>query len=135
MMRISWARLPRLIASAPQNLGPSQPEATAGVRGTYRQKTFAVQGPRRAVDLTEREWELLSLLFEYRGAYLTRETVLSRVWGPYYVGNAKLYSDTVRSLRAAMRRAGYPRDLIREEAGIGVGIPELNGEALKRRQV
>jgi DNA-binding response OmpR family regulator len=84
--------------------------------------TYSVQGPRRTVELTEREWALLSLLFEFRGAYLTRETILSRVWGPYYVSQSSLLDDHIASLRKAMRQAGYPAGMIREERDLGIGV-------------
>ena len=87
---------------------PGACRAAVNARRMYTPQTFSVQGPRRSVELTEREWELLSLLFEYRGTHLTRETILSRVWGPYYVNQSALLDETLTSLRAAMKRAGYP---------------------------
>ena len=98
-------------------------------RRTYTPQTFSVQGPRHTVELTTREWELLSLLLEYRGTHLTRETILSRVWGPYYVNQNALLHETLTSLRAAMNRAGYPRNMIHEQRDLGYGIrTELDGK-------
>ena len=107
-MRVTWGRVPRLLPNEPRNLGPATPEATLSARRLYRPRTYSVQGPRRTVELAEREWDLLSLLFEFRGTYLTRETILSRVWGPYYVHETALFNETLKSLRDAMKRAGYP---------------------------
>src|SRR5215218_8539410 len=121
-MRVTWGKSPRLLPSEPRNLGPAPAEAVVGARRMYRPKTFSVQGPRRTVELAEREWELLSLLFEYRGTYLTRETILSRVWGPYYVNQDALLDETLTSLRASMKRAGYPGNMIHEQRNLGYGI-------------
>ena len=122
-MRVTWGRLPRLLPNEPRNLGPAAPEASGGsARRTYTPKTFSVQGPRRTVELAEREWDLLSLLFEYRGTHLTRETILSRIWGPYYVHQGSLLDETLTSLRAAMKRAGYPGDMVSEKRDLGIGI-------------
>jgi DNA-binding winged helix-turn-helix (wHTH) protein len=93
----------------------------------------AVQGPRRTVELSEREWDLLSLLFEYRGAYITRETILSRVWGPYYVSQVDLLDATLLSLRKAMRDAGYPAGMIREQRDLGIGVTGGSFEGVRVR--
>jgi DNA-binding response OmpR family regulator len=95
----------------------------------FTPQTFAVQGPRRTVELSGREWELLSLLFEYRGTHLTRETILSRIWGPYYVDQDALFNEALTSLRALMKHAGYPANMIHEQRDLGYGIPtELDGK-------
>jgi len=120
-MRVTW-KLPRLLRGAPHNPGPAVPGAPDTGRRMFTPKALAVQGPRRTVELAEREWELLSLLFEYRGSYLTRETILSRIWGPYYVNQDHVLTDTITSLRAAMKRAGYPGDLIHERRDLGYGV-------------
>ena len=121
-MRVTWGRLPRLLPNEPRYLGPATPGASVSARRIYTPKTFSVQGPRRTVELTEREWELLSLLFEYRGTHLTRETILSRIWGPYYVHQGSMLDETLTSLRAAMKRAGYPGDMVNEKRDLGIGI-------------
>src|SRR5690348_10564995 len=95
IMRVTWGSFPRLVPNEPKNLGPVTPEASVTARRMYTPPTFAVQGPRRTVELSAREWELLSLLFEYRGTHLTRETILSRVWGPYYVNQDALLNETL----------------------------------------
>lgn len=129
-MRVTWGRLPRLVPNEPRNLGPVTPEPSVTARRMYTPQTFSVQGPRRTVDLTAREWELLSLLFEYRGTHLTRETILSRVWGPYYTNQNALLQETLTALRASMKRAGYPANMIHEQRDLGYGIrSELDGKA------
>jgi DNA-binding response OmpR family regulator len=130
-MHVTWGRFPRLPAGEPRNLGPAPAEASVNARRVFRPKTFSVQGPRRTVEVGEREWELLSLLFEYRGTYLTRETILSRVWGPYYVNQSGLFEETLTALRASMKRAGYPGNMIHEQRDLGYGIRsgELDGKS------
>lgn len=116
-------------------MGPVTPDPPVSARRLYTPPTFSVQGPLRTVQLEEHEWALLSLLFEYRGAYLTQDTILSRIWGPYYVNQGKPFRQTLASLRGALKCAGYPNDMIREESDIGIGIPGLNGEPIQRGRV
>lgn len=132
-MRVTWGILPRLSPSAPRYADPPAPSGSTLARGTYAAKRVAVQGPRRTVELSEREWDLLSLLFEYRGAYITRETILSRVWGPYYVSQVDLLDATLLSLRKAMRDAGYPAGMIREQRDLGIGVTGGSFEGVRVR--
>jgi DNA-binding response OmpR family regulator len=126
-MRLPLARLPHRFLAATRDFVPAVPQETAVSRGEFSETMHWVQGPRRPVQLTDHQWQLLGLLFEYRGAYLTRETILSRVWGPYYVSQAHLLDETVAALRKAMRHAGFPGDMIRHERDLGIGIGIAGG--------
>ncbi|HWH34223.1 MAG TPA: response regulator transcription factor [Acidimicrobiales bacterium] len=57
-----------------------------------------VRGSRVALPL--KEFELLELLLAHAGRVLTRETLISRVWGPDYVGDTKTLDVHVKRLRA-----------------------------------
>jgi len=60
----------------------------------------AVSG--RVLDLTYMEYELLRFLAARPGKVITRETLLSRVWGYEYYGGARTVDVHVRRLRAKL---------------------------------
>jgi DNA-binding response OmpR family regulator len=51
------------------------------------------------VELTYKEYELLTLLLKRRGQVLTREAVLDAVWGPDYYGGERTVDVHIRRLR------------------------------------
>jgi len=70
----------------------------------------------RRVELTAREFALLSFLAQNRGRVFRRDQLLARVWGPRYEGGARTVDIHVRRLRAklgdalpleTLRGAGY----------------------------
>ena len=53
-----------------------------------------------ALSLPLKEFELLELLMANAGRVLTREVIIDRVWGPYYVGDTKTLDVHIKRLRA-----------------------------------
>jgi two-component system response regulator RegX3 len=53
-----------------------------------------------ALALPLKEFELLELLISNVGRVLTREVIIDRVWGPYYVGDTKTLDVHIKRLRA-----------------------------------
>lgn len=51
------------------------------------------------VELTFKEYELLTLLLKRRGQVLTREAILDAVWGPDYYGGERTVDVHIRRLR------------------------------------
>ena len=60
----------------------------------------------REVKLTPREYDLLLCLLRNRGQVLTREQLLDRVWGIDFEGDDRTVDVRIRSLWAALGRAG-----------------------------
>ena len=54
----------------------------------------------REVQFPRKEFELLSALLERAGRVVTRETLISEVWGPDYVGDTKTLDVHVKRLRS-----------------------------------
>ena len=52
------------------------------------------------VALPLKEFELLELLMSNAGRVLTRDVIIDRVWGPYYVGDTKTLDVHIKRLRA-----------------------------------
>jgi two-component system, OmpR family, response regulator RegX3 len=53
----------------------------------------------RRVDLPPKEFDLLELLLERKGRLLTRDFLISQVWGHDYVGDTKTLDVHVKRLR------------------------------------
>jgi len=93
----------------------------------------------RVIPLTAKEFALLAYLCERRGRVLSREHLLSRVWGNRYEGGPRTVDIHVRRLRAklgdalpleTMRGSGYklraPEGSSKSEAGLSE--PPLAGD-------
>jgi len=74
------------------------------------------------IPLTPKEFSLLLYLIENRGIVLTRERLLSEVWGFDYYGETRTVDAHIRSLRMKLGEAG---DLIETVRGIGYRIEKL----------
>lgn len=71
------------------------------------------------VALTLKEFEMLCLLFENQGAVLTRDEILSSVWGYEFDGENRTVDVHIRTLRSKLGNAGRFIETVR---GIGYKI-------------
>jgi DNA-binding response OmpR family regulator len=88
----------------------------AGVVLDTRTQTVTRDG--RPVQLTPREFDLLELFLRHPGMALSRETMLSAVWGYEFLGGSNVIDSYVRYLRQKLERSGRGR-LIRTVRGVG----------------
>lgn len=65
------------------------------------------------LDLTYTEFELLRYLAQHEGRVLTRETLLSQVWGYDYYGGTRTVDVHVRRLRAKLGQFDYVISTVR----------------------
>jgi two-component system alkaline phosphatase synthesis response regulator PhoP len=72
-----------------------------------------------SLDLTLTEFELLHLLMANPGQALDRETLLNRVWGYDWYGNARVVDTHVQHLRHKLRERYPDEDLILTVRGVG----------------
>ncbi len=79
-----------------------QPDAFEenGIRINYNARTVAING--LPVTLTATEFELLALLTRNAGAALSRDKILSAVWGWDYIGETRTVDVHVQRLRAKL---------------------------------
>ena len=70
----------------------------------------------RTVDLSFKEFELLSYFMENKGIALSREKILNSVWNYDYFGDARTIDTHVKKLRSKMGEKG---DLIKTIWGMG----------------
>jgi two-component system alkaline phosphatase synthesis response regulator PhoP len=61
---------------------------------------YTVHVSGRPVELTYKEYELLRYLAQNQGRVVTRETLLSRVWGYDFYGGARTVDVHIRRLRS-----------------------------------
>lgn len=73
--------------------------------------TVTVAG--RAVALTQKEFEVLCLLLNNRGQVLSRERLISEVWGYAFTGESRTVDVHVRTLRQKLGEAGAYIETVR----------------------
>ncbi len=71
---------------------------------------------RRQVTLTLKEFELLKFFMENQGQVLTRDILLSKIWGLDYAGETRTVDVHIGTLRTKLEKAG---DLIQTVRGVG----------------
>jgi DNA-binding response OmpR family regulator len=75
----------------------------------------------REVDLSYKEFELLSYFFENKGVALSREKILNNVWNYDYFGDARTIDTHVKKLRGKLGDKG---DMIKTIWGMGYKFEE-----------
>lgn len=73
----------------------------------------------REIALTLKEFELLCLLFQHEDIVLTRDEILSRVWGYGFDGESRTVDVHIRTLRSKLGPAGKLVETVR---GLGYKI-------------
>ena len=68
------------------------------------------------VSLTLKEYEMLLMLIKHKGEVLTRDTLLSKVWGYDFKGESRTVDVHIRTLRAKLGSCG---DIIKTIRGVG----------------
>ena len=71
------------------------------------------------IALTYKEFELLRLLMENRGVVLTREKILSRIWGIDFEGETRTVDMHIKTLR---QKLGVGGDIIHTVRGVGYKV-------------
>lgn len=95
----------------------------AGIVLDHNNRTASVDG--QVVKLTAREFALFSHFCQWRGEILSREHLLSRVWGGDYSGGRRTVDIHVRRLRAKLGEA-LPLETLR---GRGYRLVDRRAEA------
>lgn len=72
------------------------------------------------IEATGREFDLMELLLRHPHQVLTREQILTRLWGWDYDGNANVVEVHISSLRQKL--GDHDRKLIRTVRGVGYGL-------------
>lgn len=81
--------------------------------------TVSVKGEK--ISLTLKEYELLKLLMENEGRVLTREILLSKIWGVDFIGETRTVDVHIGTLRTKLSECG---EMIRTVRGVGYKMEE-----------
>jgi DNA-binding response OmpR family regulator len=85
-------------------------EAESGLRIEADARRVWVQG--REVALTTKEFDVLALLSENRGAVVTRERLMDEVWDSNWYGSTKTLDVTVGRLRQKLEESEAPAKVV-----------------------
>lgn len=77
----------------------------------------------KIVDLTKKEYELLTYLVQNKNIVLTREQILNEVWGYSYIGETNVVDVYIRYLRAKIDEA-FGKKYILTIRGVGYYVKE-----------
>lgn len=78
------------------------------------QSSHTVQVDNEYIDLTPKEYDILVFFLTNKGKVLSRDTLLSRVWGYDYFGDLRTVDTHIKKLRAKLgTRAVYIKTLIK----------------------
>lgn len=94
-----------------------------GIRLDKQAHSVMVEGT--PVDLSYKEFELLSYFMENKGIALSREKILNSVWNYDYFGDARTIDTHVKKLRSKMGDKG---ELIKTIWGMGYKFEEESGK-------
>jgi two-component system response regulator RegX3 len=94
------ARMRAALRRVPPDARPDTPDALSVGDLRLDASRHEVSLRDDALTLPLKEFELLELLMANAGRVLTRETIIDRVWGPYYVGDTKTLDVHIKRLRA-----------------------------------
>ena len=93
----------------------------AGVVLDARRRTVSYRGA--AIDLTLREFDLLEFLMRHPGQALSRDAILSNVWGYDFLGGSNVIDVYVRYVRQKLDAQGAP-PLVHTVRGLGYALRE-----------
>ncbi|MGL5435119.1 MAG: winged helix-turn-helix domain-containing protein [Lachnospiraceae bacterium] len=85
-----------------------------------RKHTVKAEG--EEVVLTHKEFQLLECLMQHRGLVMTRDRLLSRIWGYDFDGETRTVDVHIRSLRQKLGAAGDSIETIR---GVGYKMEDI----------
>jgi two-component system response regulator MprA len=106
-----------------QPVDPAEQEVVRFADLRLNPATREVHRGERRVELTAREFELLSFFMQHPRQVLTRDVLYDRIWGYDFGGESNIIEVYVRYLRAKLEDAGEPR-LIQTVRGVGYALRE-----------
>ncbi len=116
--KILVARVEAILRRTNSNMGEDILEA-GGIRIDKTAHTVLIEG--KTVELSFKEFELLTYFMENKGRALSREKILNYVWNYDYFGDARTIDTHVKKLRSKMGEKG---DLIKTIWGMGYKFDE-----------
>ena len=87
-------------------------------------KKYTVIKRGETITLTTREFELITFLAKEKGQVFTRESLLEKVWGYEYFGDARTVDVTIRRLRTKMEDTPESPKYVLTKRGVGYYFAE-----------
>lgn len=110
----------RALLRRSQGLESAQPTNEVTASGiTLNEDTHVAQGEKGPIDLTPREFELLSCLMHNAGKVVSREDLLHDAWGWEFITETKTVDTHIKRLRDKIEAAGYDPKLVETVRGYG----------------
>jgi two-component system, OmpR family, response regulator VanR len=81
---------------------------------TVEEDSYKVRVGQENIELTVKEFEILSTLIKNKGKVITRESLLNKVWGYDYYGDARVVDTHIKNLRHKLNV-----DYIKTVRGVG----------------
>jgi len=91
---------------------------------TMHPQQHDVRWDNNPVELTPLEFDLLETFLRHPGQVLTREQLLSQVWGYDYHGDARVVDSAIKRLRSRLRKAGASSSLVTTIRGVGYRLEQ-----------
>lgn len=112
--KILVARVEALLRRSGKSPDADEILVTGGIRMDKAAHMVEIDG--KSVDLSYKEFELLSYFMENKGIALSREKILNNVWNYDYFGDARTIDTHVKKLRSKLGEKG---ELIKTIWGMG----------------
>lgn len=112
------ARTRALLRRSQQSEVPNQSEITAGGI-TLDEDAHTAKGNHGPIELTPREFELMSCLMRNAGKVVSREDLLRDAWGWDYITETKTVDTHIKRLRDKIEAAGYDPKIVETVRGYG----------------
>ncbi len=113
------SRIKAVLRRAAKKTAPVEVLAADGLAVDIARHTVVYQ--EQEIALTFKEFELLAYLLRNRGIAVSRDTLMTKVWGFNYEGETRTVDMHVKTLRQKLEQAGCV-DLIKTVRGIGYKI-------------
>ncbi|TQR46380.1 response regulator transcription factor [Paenibacillus popilliae] len=94
---ILLARAKRLLEYRHMQEVDNEVISSSGITVSLSSRTVTVEGVH--INLTHTEFEILTYLMENKGAIITREQLIMRIWGYDFVGDERTVNSHIRNLR------------------------------------
>jgi two-component system response regulator RegX3 len=107
------SRVRAQLRRAEMGTAPAAPDVLRGGPVEMDRSRHEVRIRDEPVDLPRKEFELLETLLSRKGRLLTRDLLISEVWGEDYVGDTKTLDVHVKRLRTRLEQdPHHPRHLV-----------------------
>ncbi len=88
---------------------------------SVNQKSYELKINGEKINVTPKEFELLCFLIQNKGAVITRDTILNKIWGYDFYGDSRTVDTHIKMLRGNLKQY---RELIKTIWGVGYKYEE-----------